>query len=86
MALEEFKNALDRTDEIELTVIGRKTGRRITNPVWFVREGDKLYLLPVKGADSEGYKNVLQNPTITLTANGVNWATKATPITDATRV
>lgn len=86
MALEEFKNALDRPDEIELTVIGRKTGRRITNPVWFVREGDKLYLLPVKGSDSEWYKNVLQNPTITLTANGVNWTTKAKPITDATRV
>ena len=86
MALEEFKNALERTDEIELTVIGRKTGRQITNPVWFVREGDKLYLLPVKGSDSEWYKNVLQNPTLALTANGVKWTTKAKPITDATRV
>jgi len=86
MTLEEFKKALDRTDEIELTIIGRKTGRQITNPVWFVREGDKLYLLPVKGSDSEWYKNVLQNPAITLTANGVSWTTKAKPITDATRV
>jgi hypothetical protein len=27
-------------------------GRDISNPVWFVREGEKLYLLPVGGSDS----------------------------------
>jgi hypothetical protein len=51
MAREEFKKALERSREIELTVIGRTSGREISNPVWFVRDGEKLYLVPVKGSD-----------------------------------
>jgi len=86
MAGEAFKKVLNHTDEIELTVIGRKTGRKISNPVWFVYEGETLYLLPVKGSESDWYKNLLRNPAITLVANGVTWATKAAPITDAVRV
>jgi deazaflavin-dependent oxidoreductase (nitroreductase family) len=86
MALEEFKKALKIAGEIELTVTGRISGRKITNPVWFVQEGDKLYLLPVTGSDSDWYKNVLKNPTITLSANGVTWTAEATPINDPTRV
>ena len=43
---------------------GRKSGRTISIPVWFVLEGEKLYLLPVHGSDTQWYKNVLQNPLI----------------------
>jgi deazaflavin-dependent oxidoreductase (nitroreductase family) len=86
MALSEFQKALQRTDEIASTVTGRASGRKISHPVWFVQEGEKLYLVPVRGSDSDWYKNVLKNPTITLAANGVTWTAKATPITDATRV
>ncbi len=46
--------------EINITVTGRKSGRAITIPVWFVLEGENLYLLPVLGADTQWYKNVLQ--------------------------
>jgi len=46
MSLALFKQALEGTDEIEVTVTGRSSGRRITNPVWFVQEGGDLYLLP----------------------------------------
>ena len=67
-SIEEFKEALKRTDEIQLTVTGRRSGRKISHPVWFVQENNTLYLLPVKGSDSEWFKNVLENPTITLTA------------------
>jgi deazaflavin-dependent oxidoreductase (nitroreductase family) len=86
MALSEFKKALQSTDEIAITVTGRASGRKISRPVWFVQEGEKLYLVPVRGSDSDWYKNVLKNPTITLDANGVTWTAKATPITDTTRV
>ena len=79
---EELKDHLSQTDEIEISVIGRKTGRRISNPVWFVLEGDTLYLLPVKGSDTQWYKNVLQNRRIRISAEGVQAEFEATPVTD----
>jgi deazaflavin-dependent oxidoreductase (nitroreductase family) len=86
MALSEFIKALQSTNEIELTVTGRKSSRKTSRPVWFVQEGETLYLLPVKGSDSDWYKNMLKNPTITLAAKGATWTAKATPIKDADKV
>jgi hypothetical protein len=82
----EFKKALDDTDEVELIVTGRKSDRNTSRPVWFVREGNKLYLLPVKGSDTEWFKNVLKNPTIGLDADGSKVTEKAKPITDPAKV
>jgi hypothetical protein len=86
MAQGEFKTALKNTDEIELMVTGRVSGRKTSRPVWFVQEGDTLYLLPVGGSDTEWFKNVLHNPTIILAANGITWTAKAKPITDPLKV
>ena len=41
MANEEFGQALESTREIELTVTGRRSGRAISIPVWFVWDGDR---------------------------------------------
>jgi hypothetical protein len=82
----EFKKALDDTDEIALIVTGRKSGRKTSRPVWFVREGNKVYLLPVKGSDTEWFKNVLKNPTIGLDVDGIKVTEKATRITDPAKV
>jgi HSP20 family protein len=84
--VEQFKKALQSTDEIQLTVTGRVSGRKISQPVWFVQEGDVLYLLPVKGSDSEWFKNVLKNPAITLTARRVSLTREAMPVTDPAKV
>lgn len=86
MAPDEFAKALASTDEIQLAVTGRASGRKISHPVWFVQDGGALYLLPVKGSDSEWYKNVRKDPTVTLAAKGVTFTAKVTPITDAARV
>ena len=86
MALTEFTKALKNTDEIEITVTGRASGRKISNPVWFVQERDKLDLLPVKGSDSDWYKNILKTPTMLLTANGKEWSAEVRPITDQAKV
>ena len=86
MAFSEFEEALKNTDEIEITVTGRKSGRRISNPVWFVQEGGKLYLLPVKGSDSDWYKNILKTPTMRLNASGKQWNTEVKPVTDKAKV
>ena len=86
MADEEFKKALETSPEIELTVTGRTSGREISNPVWFVREGEKLYLVPVRGSDADWYKNVLKTPTIRLAAGGAQLSASASPISDAAKV
>jgi hypothetical protein len=57
-----LKDRLSRYREITITVTGRKSGRSISIPVWFVFEEDKLYLLPVQGSDTQWYKNVLRIP------------------------
>jgi deazaflavin-dependent oxidoreductase (nitroreductase family) len=86
MADEEFKKALEAGREIELTVTGRRSGREISIPVWFVRDGGKLYLVPVTGSDSDWYKNVLKTPAIRLAAGGVQLTASARPITDPAKV
>jgi deazaflavin-dependent oxidoreductase (nitroreductase family) len=86
MALADFKKALNSASEIEITTIGRTSGREISNPVWFVDQGDKLYLLPVDGSESQWYKNLLKNPTIRPAADEARYDAKATPVTDPARV
>ncbi len=86
MANEEFISALDSRREIDLTVTGRTSGREFTFPVWFVRDGDRLYLVPIHGSDSAWYKNVLKVPTVRLSADGARLTARAAPVTDPVRV
>ena len=46
MKKNELQGRLSRFRQIKLTVTGRKSGKIISNPVWFVAEGGTLYLLP----------------------------------------
>jgi deazaflavin-dependent oxidoreductase (nitroreductase family) len=77
-----LRDRLERYREIRLSVIGRKSGRWISRPVWFVVEGDKLYLLPVQGSDTQWYKNVLRDPRIRISARGAEAKFKATVVKD----
>ncbi len=81
-----LKDRLSRYREIEISVTGRNSGRTISIPVWFVLEGDKLYLMPVLGSDTQWYKNVLKNPSFRIDAHGAEAKLQAVPITDATGV
>jgi deazaflavin-dependent oxidoreductase (nitroreductase family) len=83
---EPLKDRLSRSREITITVIGRKSGRTISIPVWFVLDDEKLYLLPVQGSDTQWYKNVLKNPMIRIRAGGAEAELKVVPITDARQV
>jgi len=80
------KASLVRYLQIKISVIGRKSGKTISIPVWFVVEGETLYLLPVQGSDTQWYKNVLKNPSIRIDARGVGAEFRATPVTDAKAV
>ncbi len=78
-----LKERLTRYRQIRMSVIGRKSGRLISVPVWFVLEGaSKLYLMPVQGSDTQWYKNVLHNAKIQISARGKEAEFRAKPITD----
>jgi deazaflavin-dependent oxidoreductase (nitroreductase family) len=79
----DLKDRLSHSSEIKITVTGRKSGRKITNPVWFVLEGNRLWLLPVKGTDSDWYKNVLKNPSMQIDAGREEIEVRPQPTTDA---
>jgi deazaflavin-dependent oxidoreductase (nitroreductase family) len=81
-----LKDRLARYRQIKLSVIGRKSGKTISNPVWFVAQGDTLYLLPVHGSDTQWYKNVLKDPAIRIDARGSEAALTAKPVTKASAV
>ena len=81
-----LKDRLSRYREINITVTGRKSGRAISIPVWFALEDDKIYLLPVRGSDTQWHKNVLKNPRIRIDARGAEAEFQAIPITDAKQV
>jgi deazaflavin-dependent oxidoreductase (nitroreductase family) len=81
-----LKDRLSRYREISLGVTGRKSGRTISQPVWFVLDDDKVYLLPVRGSDTQWYKNVLKDPSIRIAARGADAEVQAVPITDQTQV
>jgi deazaflavin-dependent oxidoreductase (nitroreductase family) len=76
---------LSKSSEINITVTGRKSGRAISVPIWFVLDGE-LYLLPVQGSDTQWYKNVLKNPSLRVEASGAKAEFHAVAITDAARV
>jgi deazaflavin-dependent oxidoreductase (nitroreductase family) len=81
-----LQDRLSRYQQINITVTGRKSGRAISNPIWFVFDDDKLYLLPVRGSETQWYKNVLSNPSIRIDARGVEAEVQAMPVTDAKQV
>jgi hypothetical protein len=82
-AKDSLQDRLARYREITISVIGRKSGREISIPVWFVLEGsDTLYLMPVEGSDTQWYKNVLHNPKIRISARGKEESFQGMPITD----
>ena len=81
-----LKDRLSRYREITISVTGRKSGRTISIPVWFVLDNDKLYLLPVQGSDTQWYKNVLNNPLIRINAGDAEAEFNVVAVTDAKQV
>ena len=81
-----LKDRLSRSSEITITVTGRKSGRSISIPIWFVFDGENLYLLPVQGSDTQWYKNVLKSPLIRVEAGGSVAELKAVPVTEPKQV
>ena len=89
MSKADIRQRLERASEIRLSVRGRKSGRNIPRPVWFVHEGNTVYLLPVRGSETNWYKNLLVDSTLKISVNGGGEeipAARGQPITDSNRV
>lgn len=81
-----LRKNLSQSSELNITLTGRRSGRKISLPIWFVLEEDNLYLLPVKGSDTQWYKNVLKNPTIRIDAGGAGAELQAVLTADQSQV
>jgi hypothetical protein len=88
MSKADLHQRLKRASEIRLSVKGRKSGRDIPRPVWFVHEGNTVYLLPNYGSDTNWYKNFLVDSTlkISVSRGGEEIPARGKPITDRNRV
>ena len=81
-----LRSRLSSSSELNIIVTGRKSGRTISIPIWFVFADNTVYLLPVSGSDTQWYKNVLKNPSIRIAVNGAEAEIKAVPVTDSAQV
>jgi deazaflavin-dependent oxidoreductase (nitroreductase family) len=79
----EIQKALDSSVELQITVTGRKSGREFSTPVWFVREGKTVFLMPVRGLKNQWYKNVLKSRRIKISSGKVSLELSAKPISDS---
>ena len=86
MSKSDLQQRLNRASEIILSVKGRKSGKDIPRPVWFVHEVNTLYLLPVQGSDTNWYKNFQEDKTLKISLSGEEIPTKGKPISDSNTV
>ena len=57
---------------MNITVTGRKTKKRFSDPVWFVMDGDRVAIVPMNGSDNNWFKNLVRSPLIELSAGGIS--------------
>ena len=83
---EELLDRLKESREVKITVTGRKTKKRFSNPVWFVLDGERVVIVPTKGSDNNWFKNLVQTPQIELSAGGISAPFNASIVRDHKQV
>jgi deazaflavin-dependent oxidoreductase (nitroreductase family) len=68
-----------------ITHTGRKSGRQYSTPIGYLRDGDSVLGFNV-GGGSQWYKNLKQNPVVTLTIQGQSGRYRARYITDTDEI
>jgi deazaflavin-dependent oxidoreductase (nitroreductase family) len=67
-----------------LTTVGRKTGKRRTTPMMFVRDEDRLLVIASNNgatAAPDWYRNLVADPYVTVETPGHEFKARATPLT-----
>jgi len=83
---DQIKDRLSRYHEVTIQVTGRNSGKAISLPVWFVWENDTINLLPVKGSDTQWFKNVSQNHKLHIDLRGAKADVRPQFVTDPKQV
>ena len=84
---EAVRQALERDRTIDITTMGRKTGRPRGIEIWFHNLDGRLYITGTPGR-RDWYANLLANPEFTFHLKGsvrVGLPARATPILDKAR-
>ena len=76
------RSGIQNDNTIQITVTGRSSGRSHSYPIWFTLDGDILYLIPVRGSDTEWYKNLRKHSPVQLSARGKTFKTTARFLTE----
>lgn len=67
---------------VEITTIGRKSGKSHTKPIWFVYDQGHLYLQAGREGKTDWYQNLKKNAQLTLKISGLTFTGKAQFIDD----
>jgi len=67
---------------VEITTIGRRSGKPHTKPIWFVYEQGHFYLQSGKEGKTDWYQNLQKNPQVTLKIDTLTLNGTAKFITD----
>lgn len=67
---------------VEITTIGRKSGKSHSIPIWFVYEQGHFYIQSGREGKSDWYQNLKKNPQITLKIETLSFTGKANFIDD----
>lgn len=70
---------------VELTTLGRKTGKRHTVTVWFVVDGETVHLVTLR-LQRDWPRNIIKNGSVELDIAGNVFKGHAKQITDAKRL
>lgn len=71
-----------------LTTMGAKTGRKLTSPLMYNTDGDRVLIFASKGgapSNPAWYHNLLANPQVTVELGGETFQATATPVTGEER-
>jgi deazaflavin-dependent oxidoreductase (nitroreductase family) len=71
---------------IELTTLGRRSGKEHAKPIWFVVDGGKILVQAGKDGRTDWYLNLQKTPAVTVRQGDYTFRARATPVTDPAQV
>src|SRR5262249_35071489 len=74
---------IDDASTAELSATGRRSGQTRSVTIWFVRDGERIYVQSGKEGKTDWYRNVLANPTVTLHVGALQLRGRARAVDDA---
>jgi deazaflavin-dependent oxidoreductase (nitroreductase family) len=87
--LPEVNTALERIRDastIELTTVGRRTGKQHTTPIWFVVSDGKIIVQAGKDGKTDWYQNLRKTPMVNLRQGQYTFRARAVPVADPAQV